>query len=809
MIFNLQQMMCSRPMLIALVPVLVFLPHGVDAFFGGDSVSNDFGEATINGQTVDVYQPDVQQGPHTRPSGTNNSSGFNTGGGGSSTGGGGSCGTYPAGMTGCTCSEGGRDGGNYAWRGCRAAPPPSPPSPPPSTSLPDLRGEIMRVTDDSGRADTNANSGSGNDLRGYYNLTLRGRVTNSGAASNNRSFVVHWDIQNRNTGHLDRQTKSWASYSIARGANRERNEVFYYSTHGFPPGNYRARMVVDPTGRVPESNNGNNVSGWFYFNIAPPDLSPAHISFVSDGIQRDTDRNGTGPTLLSGRNLTVQVPIWNLSSLTHNRQNFTAYFEIFPTNAGAVSDRRREVHTHNRYAISTRSSRNYAENFSVSTHSLPPGDYRARVWVDPTNTVRETNNGNNVSSWFYFTIVPGCDPATFNVERDTITARPGDTGVSQTYRMTRNSEYCYTGVYDTDGPSNTTNSEWVVTNFNFAGDDDMVFDNGASDPDGINVARQYWGFDIPASAPEGTYIMRGEASNPMGGANLFDTFRLIIADDAPPPPPVTPTLPQCSDGIDNDGDGDIDLADGGCDDANDDDETDTLPPPPTEPDVSAGSPVLTTSDLSAESNDDGAFVASINSLGIGFTDTINYTFELDLDRNDSIDATQSGSQSGGLTAVGTAGDSLVTTPDEVFTALPAGEHRVRLNVSAVSGETVTGNNVSGWTTFVVEPPLGNGAPAITADGVPGQLVVSPNYGPVLIEWDTDSWANCELEGLGLPNAATASETPYPGIGVDGNASVTVESTQTFRIFNCTGGPSGMTSDEAVLRVLTLPDAFET
>lgn len=45
----------------------------------------------------------------------------------------------------------------------------------------------------------------------------------------------------------------------------------------------------------------------------------------------------------------------------------------------------------------------------------------------------------------------------------------------------------------------------------------------------------------------------------------------------PPPPPA----PACSDGLDNDGDGKIDLADPGCSSSTDTDEADVAPPPPT------------------------------------------------------------------------------------------------------------------------------------------------------------------------------------------------------------------------------------
>jgi hypothetical protein len=47
-------------------------------------------------------------------------------------------------------------------------------------------------------------------------------------------------------------------------------------------------------------------------------------------------------------------------------------------------------------------------------------------------------------------------------------------------------------------------------------------------------------------------------------------------DTTPPPPP----LPQCSDGVDNDGDGKIDMADPGCSSPTDNDETNVVPQPP-------------------------------------------------------------------------------------------------------------------------------------------------------------------------------------------------------------------------------------
>jgi uncharacterized delta-60 repeat protein len=66
-------------------------------------------------------------------------------------------------------------------------------------------------------------------------------------------------------------------------------------------------------------------------------------------------------------------------------------------------------------------------------------------------------------------------------------------------------------------------------------------------------------FAVNLSSPTNATIAEGQGTG------------TITNDDSPPPPPPPPT--QCSDGIDNDGDGLVDLADPGCESSADDDET--------------------------------------------------------------------------------------------------------------------------------------------------------------------------------------------------------------------------------------------
>ena len=69
------------------------------------------------------------------------------------------------------------------------------------------------------------------------------------------------------------------------------------------------------------------------------------------------------------------------------------------------------------------------------------------------------------------------------------------------------------------------------------------------------------------------------SGNTFGAESTCDTW----LGSPPPPPPPPPPAAECADGLDNDGDGLIDLADPGCVDAADNDETDAPPPPPPPP----------------------------------------------------------------------------------------------------------------------------------------------------------------------------------------------------------------------------------
>lgn len=122
----------------------------------------------------------------------------------------------------------------------------------------------------------------------------------------------------------------------------------------------------------------------------------------------------------------------------------------------------------------------------------------------------------------------------------------------------------------------------------------QFFSNTAADPSGFGEGKTFVGqtnvttntggnvaFEFVTNAPvSGGEVVTATATN----TTLRDTSEfseaVAVDDDTPPPPPP----PQCSDGVDNDGDGKIDFPDDpGCESPDDDSESPDPPPPPPPP----------------------------------------------------------------------------------------------------------------------------------------------------------------------------------------------------------------------------------
>ena len=100
-----------------------------------------------------------------------------------------------------------------------------------------------------------------------------------------------------------------------------------------------------------------------------------------------------------------------------------------------------------------------------------------------------------------------------------------------------------------------------------------------------NGAPDYYALPKASISADGVFVAGssnfGEDSQ-ADGMKRWGFIARLLATPAQPLPPVVPQLPpplQCADGVDNDGDGKVDLADPGCASETDDDETDPPPPP--------------------------------------------------------------------------------------------------------------------------------------------------------------------------------------------------------------------------------------
>lgn len=126
----------------------------------------------------------------------------------------------------------------------------------------------------------------------------------------------------------------------------------------------------------------------------------------------------------------------------------------------------------------------------------------------------------------------------------------------------------------------TSTARWITA---FIGADGVLESDGSSDDDdGTGAASsKCWDAAIALGAPDPSATVIDSYICSLGlweaDGTHKDGWYAFWGEDVPAAPPPPPD-PQCDDGLDNDGDTDIDFpADAGCADATDDDETDAIP----------------------------------------------------------------------------------------------------------------------------------------------------------------------------------------------------------------------------------------
>ena len=319
------------------------------------------------------------------------------------------------------------------------------------------------------------------------------------------------------------------------------------------------------------------------------------------------------------------------------------------------------------------------------------------------------------------------------------------------------------------------------------------------------AGRDYNSSWTPSAAEYGNYRIRAEVNGTAGqGVTYADTN---TGNNLTPSVAFSVTN-ACTDGIDNDGDGLTDLADPACPDGNGDGDPDCGASCDSgesgRPDLTADSvsPISTPiygddGDPASRVADNVQFVGVVGNEGESVSGSITYDFELDLGQNGSIDQTESGALSGGLSYSNTR-----TTSPVSFDGIPLGDHRIRFVVDPATGETDTSDNSTedtiGWQNFTVEVVPTDGIPEIYAD--PRVIRADDDSSPdVTIIWDTDLYPTCSLNGPGLPSSAVSTDGNITGI--DGSADIDLNNSATFTI-DCGGG------NEASVEVEVLPQLFE-
>lgn len=245
---------------------------------------------------------------------------------------------------------------------------------------------------------------------------------------------------------------------------------------------------------------------------------------------------------------------------------------------------------------------------------------------------------------------------------------------------------------------------------------------------------QATGQPVPATCP-------GPGFNYLGAPFVADLVR--VADIGgpplpPPPPPPPPPDPQCSDGIDNDGDGETDYpADDGCTDAQDDDETDPPPPGGTVVDRTIVSPT------SPETACTDSGVLNLTGQSLTITATITPNAPLTNDNRVIIQ-----------------GETWNSADIYLYLAVDGSETKLRVKIAGLTRELSVPRGVSSGETVTIVATYDGAQLRLDAAGTVGTLAASGDITP-------GGSTLCEV-------GTQPNDTQYPVAPFPGDISVQVE-----------------------------------
>jgi hypothetical protein len=189
-----------------------------------------------------------------------------------------------------------------------------------------------------------------------------------------------------------------------------------------PPGNrYRVSYIVDVDNEVPESNEGNNFSGWSpYFTV-----TAAPASDLVPSIPRIKNANGMFDiiSVVQGDTVTLTIDtITNTGVASAGAHNIGGFYIDY--NNDGVADYTASIP---RQTNTTSVGGTYTRQvFWQVPFAAPLGsNYRVSYIVDVDNEVPESNEGNNFSGWSNFLEVTGPPsvrlPSVFRDASDNVT----------------------------------------------------------------------------------------------------------------------------------------------------------------------------------------------------------------------------------------------------------------------------------------------------------------------------------------------------------------------------------------------------
>ena len=212
-------------------------------------------------------------------------------------------------------------------------------------------------------------------------------IKNIGAApSGGRVTLGYYVSDDANITTDDRLLGKTNLVGIGGGGERQVNKNLNIGQLNLSAGQYHIGLIVDHTGVINESNEGNNVCQ--HNNAIKIDAAPIEQNEPADLILKDC-----GTVTVSGNRITInQVKVKNVSKSTPSEFTFIGYYLSADTKITEG-----DIYLGYDYIPSLSAGGESTENatFDLSQFNLGNGNYYLGIKVDINDSILETNEANN------------------------------------------------------------------------------------------------------------------------------------------------------------------------------------------------------------------------------------------------------------------------------------------------------------------------------------------------------------------------------------------------------------------------------